>query len=111
MRGRGVSWAASGALNSLTNGYTTPNSRIPDLVVHFTGFFGPRSWHTGGAHVVMGDGAARFLSDGTDQELHRGIHSCNGGEAISEFLIGPSHFAVESAGSQFIPYKSNNHRA
>ena len=36
-----------GALNTLTNGYTTPNNRIPDLVMHHTGYFGPRSWHVG----------------------------------------------------------------
>jgi prepilin-type N-terminal cleavage/methylation domain-containing protein len=85
MRGRGTSWAATGALNSLTNGFTTPNSRIPDLVIHFTGYFGPRSWHIGGAHVVMGDGAARFLSNNMEQDLHRHIHSCNGGEFVGEF--------------------------
>ncbi len=85
LRGRGVSWAATGALNSLTNGYTTPNSRIPDLVIHFTGYFGPRSWHVGGAHVVMGDGAAKFLTNSMDETLHRSIHSCNGGEVVDEF--------------------------
>ncbi len=70
MRGRGISWAATGALNSMTNGYSTPNNRVPDLVTHFTGFFGPRSWHTGGAHVVFGDGGVRFLPDGVDSKVH-----------------------------------------
>ena len=84
LRGRGVSWAASGALCTLTNGYSTPNSRIPDVVTHFTGFFGPRSHHTGGAHVMMGDGAVRFLSDSTDTFLHRAIHSRDGGEVVND---------------------------
>jgi prepilin-type processing-associated H-X9-DG protein len=85
LRGRGVSWAHSGAVSTLTNGYNTPNSRIPDIVVHFTGFFGPRSFHTGGAQVLLGDGSVRFLSDNIDAMLHRGMHSRNGGEVLGEF--------------------------
>ncbi|MFN9917804.1 MAG: prepilin-type cleavage/methylation domain-containing protein, partial [Pirellulaceae bacterium] len=50
LRGRGISWAFSGAINSMTNGYHSPNTRIPDVVTHFTGYFAPRSYHTGGAH-------------------------------------------------------------
>jgi prepilin-type N-terminal cleavage/methylation domain-containing protein/prepilin-type processing-associated H-X9-DG protein len=85
LRGRGTSWAHSGAISTLTNGYTTPNSRIPDVVTHFTGFFAPRSWHTGGAHVLMGDGAVRLLSDNIDAVLHRGLHSRDGGEVLGDF--------------------------
>jgi prepilin-type processing-associated H-X9-DG protein len=85
LRGRGVSWAHSGAVSTLTNGYNTPNSKIPDVVVHFTGFFGPRSFHTGGAQVLLGDGSVRFLSDNIDAMLHRGMHSRNGGEVLGEF--------------------------
>jgi prepilin-type N-terminal cleavage/methylation domain-containing protein len=85
LRGRGISWAFSGAINSMTNGYTAPNSRIPDIVTHWTGYFAPRSYHTGGAHVALGDGSVRFLSDNIDADLHRALHSCNGGEVIGEF--------------------------
>jgi prepilin-type processing-associated H-X9-DG protein len=85
LRGRGDCWAAAGACSSLTNGYTTPNSRIPDIVTHFTGFFGPRSWHTGGANVVMGDGAVRFFSNSIDAGTQHALHSRNGGEVIGEF--------------------------
>jgi prepilin-type N-terminal cleavage/methylation domain-containing protein len=85
LRGRGVSWAHSGAVSTLTNGYNPPNSIIPDVVVHFTGFFGPRSWHTGGAQALMGDGAVKFYSDNIDTALHRGLHSCSGGEVLGEF--------------------------
>ena len=49
LRGRGTSWAHSGAISTLTNGYSPPNSKIPDIVTHFTGFFGPRSYHGVGA--------------------------------------------------------------
>ncbi|MBS0260351.1 MAG: DUF1559 domain-containing protein [Planctomycetes bacterium] len=85
LRGRGVSWAAAGACSSMTNGYTSPNSKIPDLVVHFTGFFGPRSFHTGGANVLMCDGSVRLLSASINGGTHRALHSANGGEVIGEF--------------------------
>jgi prepilin-type N-terminal cleavage/methylation domain-containing protein len=81
LRGRGTSWAHSGAMSTLTNGYTTPNSPTPDVVIHFTGFFAPRSYHSGGALAAMGDGSVRFLPDSIDATVHRGIHSCSGGEA------------------------------
>jgi len=82
MRGRGLSWAATGAPNSLTNGYLPPNSTIPDLVVHFTGFFGPRSHHYGGANVLFGDGSVRLLTSGLDTVTGRRLHSCNGREVV-----------------------------
>jgi prepilin-type N-terminal cleavage/methylation domain-containing protein len=85
LRGRGTSWAHSGAISTMTNGYTTPNSKIPDIVTHFTGFFGPRSWHVGGAHAILGDGAVRFVSDSVDATVHRGQHSGNGGEIVGDF--------------------------
>ena len=85
LRGRGTSWAFSGAINSMTNGYLTPNSRIPDIVTHWTGYFAPRSHHTGGAHVAMGDGAVMFLSDTMDLDLCRAMHSRDGNEVISSY--------------------------
>jgi len=85
IRGRGISWAFNGSINSLTNGYHTPNSRTPDLVAHHTGFFGPRSYHTGGANVGLADGSVHFLANGIDAATHRALHSCNGGEVVSEF--------------------------
>jgi prepilin-type processing-associated H-X9-DG protein len=83
MRGRGLSWAATTQGNSLTNGFLTPNSRIPDYVIHWSGFFGPRSWHPGGANVLFGDGHVSLLTDKTDATLHRALHSINGGEQVS----------------------------
>jgi prepilin-type processing-associated H-X9-DG protein len=80
MRGRGISWAHPGALATLTNGYNAPNSHIPDLVTHFTGFFGPRSWHSNAAAVLMCDGSVHFLGDQIDLAIHRGLHSRCGGE-------------------------------
>jgi prepilin-type N-terminal cleavage/methylation domain-containing protein/prepilin-type processing-associated H-X9-DG protein len=83
LRGRGASWGFSGGINSLINGYHSPNNRIPDVVTHFTGYFAPRSYHTGGAHLLMADGSIKFLTDSIDTEMHRAIHSCNGSEVIT----------------------------
>jgi prepilin-type N-terminal cleavage/methylation domain-containing protein len=83
--GRGLSWVRSLSANVLTNGYNTPNSRIPDITMHGSGYYGPRSLHTGGAHAVLGDGSVRFLSDSISTDLHRALHSRNGGETTGEF--------------------------
>jgi len=83
MRGRGAAWAATTAGNSLTNGFLPPNSPIPDYIVHWSGFFGPRSWHPGGANVLFADGHVVFLSESADVVLSRGLHSINGGEAVT----------------------------
>ncbi len=85
LRGRGQSWAFSGAINSLTNGYLPPNSPTPDVVTHWTGYFAPRSYHTGGAHLLFADGSIHFLTDSTDTELHRNLHSGNGREVLGDF--------------------------
>jgi prepilin-type processing-associated H-X9-DG protein/prepilin-type N-terminal cleavage/methylation domain-containing protein len=83
MRGRGLAWAATTAGNSLTNGFLPPNSPIPDYVVHWSGFFGPKSRHPGGANVLFADGHVAFLTENTDASLHRSIHSINGGEVVT----------------------------
>ena len=83
--GRGLSWLRGLNHNVTTNGYNTPNSRIPDTTMHGVGFFGPRSMHTGGAHALFGDGAVRFLGDNVDVTLHRAAHSRAGGETGVSF--------------------------
>lgn len=85
LRGRGTSWAHSGAMSTLTNGYTTPNNRIPDVVTHFTGFFAPRSYHPGGVNILFGDGSVRVIGDSIDARIHRGLHSRDGGEVLGSF--------------------------
>jgi prepilin-type N-terminal cleavage/methylation domain-containing protein len=85
LRGRGTSWAHSGAMSTLTNGYSPPNSRIPDLVIHFTGFFAPRSFHPGGALVTMGDASVKMLSNTMTPDVCRALHSASGGDVVSEY--------------------------
>ena len=83
MRGRGLAWAATTAGNSLTNGFLTPNSRIPDYVVHWSGFFGPKSFHGAGANVLHGDGHVQLLTAEIDVGVHRALHSIDGGESAA----------------------------
>jgi prepilin-type N-terminal cleavage/methylation domain-containing protein len=80
LRGRGTSWAFPGQCCSQTNGYNTPNSGIPDVVTHFTGFFGPRSWHANGAFVLMGDGSVQYMGDSIYPSLCQYLHSRNSGQ-------------------------------
>jgi prepilin-type N-terminal cleavage/methylation domain-containing protein len=83
--GRGISWMRGLNHAVTTNGYNTPNSRIPDVTMHGDGYFGPRSFHTGGAHALFGDGTVRFLSDNIDLATHRALHSASGGETNVSF--------------------------
>lgn len=85
LRGRGISWAFAGAINSMINGYTVPNSRIPDVVIHFTGFFAPRSYHKGGALAGFADGSVRLLGNTIDAQVNRALFSSNGGEPVGDF--------------------------
>ncbi len=78
--GRGGSWIRGLNHSTMTNGYLTPNSNIPDIVIHGVGFFGPRSMHMGGAHVLLGDGGVRFVSENINASLNIAMHSRNGGE-------------------------------
>ena len=41
------------------------------------------SWHTGGAHFVMGDGSVQFLSENMDMKIYQGISTRNGGEVAN----------------------------
>lgn len=46
---------------------------------------GFRSYHEGGCHFVMGDGAVRFLSENIDHPTYRALATRMGNETIGEF--------------------------
>lgn len=83
MRGRGLSWAATTFGNGLTNGFLTPNSEIPDYIVHWSGFAGPKSWHREGANVLYGDAHVVLIGSEIDPAVHRALHSVSGGEVVN----------------------------
>ncbi len=43
------------------------------------------SWHIGGTHFLMGDGAVRFLSNSLDYQTFKSLSTRNGGEVVGEF--------------------------
>jgi prepilin-type N-terminal cleavage/methylation domain-containing protein/prepilin-type processing-associated H-X9-DG protein len=77
---RGQSWIRGVPFSTCTNGYLTPNHRIPDIGIHGRGFYAARSNHTGGAQMGFFDGSVRFISDSVDQAPYRSIFSANGSE-------------------------------
>lgn len=77
---RAETWIRSVPYSVVTNGYLTPNSRLPDVNVHGRGWFAPRSLHTGGAQVAWCDGSVRMISDSIDRSTQWAIFSRNGGE-------------------------------
>ena len=43
------------------------------------------SEHAGGAHFILADGHAKFVSENVDLTVFRAIGTRDGGEAVSEF--------------------------
>jgi prepilin-type N-terminal cleavage/methylation domain-containing protein len=43
------------------------------------------SWHTGGVHLLMGDGRVRFVTQSIDLGVFRGIATRSGSEVLGEF--------------------------
>lgn len=43
------------------------------------------SWHVGGAHFLMGDGAVRFLSENIHMATYQGLSTRQAGEVLGEF--------------------------
>ncbi len=48
-------------------------------------FTGPASYHTGGSHFLMGDGAVRFISENIDLGTLQDLTTRAGGEVVGEF--------------------------
>jgi len=47
--------------------------------------WGPGSFHDGGVHILLCDGAVRFLSENINIPLFRALSTPRGGETIGEF--------------------------
>ncbi len=88
----GANWMFPMPLMSMLNTIDTPNSRnltcgsggccLTDLS---DGNFPARSRHTGGVHVLMGDGSVRFASDSVDLAVWQNSGSIGDGEVVGEF--------------------------
>lgn len=60
-------------------------SSILGLPIGTHGTGSPYSFHTGGAHFTMGDGAVRFVSENVDFRTFIGLCTPAGGEVLGEF--------------------------
>ncbi len=45
----------------------------------------PSSAHTGGGHVLLGDGTVRFVNTNLAPDIWKALLTCDGGEAVSDF--------------------------
>lgn len=50
-----------------------------------TAQFAARSQHTGGVHVLLGDGSSRFVSNNIDINTWRNLSTMADGQVISDF--------------------------
>ncbi|EMI43760.1 DUF1559 domain-containing protein [Rhodopirellula sp. SWK7] len=85
---RGYKWVSAEPILTGMNTISPPNSEIcmfRPSVVNF-GVLPPSSRHQGGCHVLMGDGAVKFITDSI--------------EAGDQTAVTPSYFNAGSAGMQ-----------
>ena len=88
--GRGNSWFY-GSHNQAWSYNTTLSPNDPQFANHEcyrfsdTGVFGARSKHPGGVHVLLVDGATRFVNETIDIELWRALGTPAGREVVGEF--------------------------
>ncbi len=78
-----------GAITAAFYSHTlTPNAKVRDCI-RATGVdrahIAARSFHTGGAHILLADGAVRFGSDNVDLRTWWAIGTIAGGEVVGEF--------------------------
>lgn len=93
---RGFMWVNGEFRCTLYNHYYAPNSSTPDCLgylptgtpdVQYTGYGWrtARSFHSGGVHVAMADGAVRFVSQTIAMPIWRGLATLKGKEVLGEF--------------------------
>jgi prepilin-type N-terminal cleavage/methylation domain-containing protein/prepilin-type processing-associated H-X9-DG protein len=81
-------WGAYGGGIGVQNGINAQWRSTPPLSgwsFNDTLFTGPASFHEGGAHFLMADGAVRFISENLDQFKLRALASRFGNENVGEF--------------------------
>ncbi len=84
-RGRGNQYYRGLTIYTFYTHTLTPNSRFRDCVtaVNFAeGHMAARSYHTGGAQVLLGDGSVRFTSENIDGNLWSAVGTRANGEVI-----------------------------
>jgi len=84
----GTDFLGTTAINA-TNGYDvgalTPYPYTTPIAFGVHGTSSPYSFHTGGAHFTLGDGAVRFISENINFNTFIGLVTPGGGEIVGEF--------------------------
>jgi prepilin-type N-terminal cleavage/methylation domain-containing protein/prepilin-type processing-associated H-X9-DG protein len=82
----GETWMLTGRLHTNYCHAQPPNGPIPDAInAEYPSGWGittARSWHRGGVNVLMADGATRFVFDGIQSSVWRGMGTRSGGELV-----------------------------
>lgn len=88
----GSNWAYGNGGLTVFNTLLNPNSPYPNCVTCSScgtndapGLFPARSRHTGGAHILMGDGATRFVSNNIDNATWQALGGIADGRVLGEF--------------------------
>ncbi len=82
---RGAGWMHGREYWTAYHHYHNPNSDVPDMGTCGNGIFAARSYHVGGVHTLMCDGAVRFVSENVDLPIWHAVGTRAGGETIGEF--------------------------
>jgi prepilin-type processing-associated H-X9-DG protein len=86
--GRGNQYYRGLTIYTFYNHTLVPNSPFRDCVtsVNFAeGHMAARSYHTGGAHVLLGDGSVRFASENIDGGVWRAVGSRANSEVVGDW--------------------------
>ncbi len=85
-------WYSGEIRNTAYNHYYTPNSTRYDCITNAAalgytaiGWKAARSLHSGGVHLLLCDGSARFVGDSIDLTTWRSLATRKGGEVIGEY--------------------------
>lgn len=88
----GREWLPGTIATNIFNTIATPNWRYPSCsdcatcgYSDDTGVYPSRSYHAGGTHHLMGDGAVRFLANTIDIKLYQALGTRAGKESVANF--------------------------
>ncbi|QDT82079.1 DUF1559 domain-containing protein [Gimesia maris] len=88
----GSNWVYGNGGLTVFNTLLNPNSEYPNCVTCSScgtndapGLFPARSRHVGGVHVLMGDGATRFISANIDNTTWQNLGAIQDGNVLGEF--------------------------